>query len=85
METKVEKKMYGDYQEMKSGEEEEGHVFLNSDNIFGSVSSSPTTTIQNPNYKFTSFDNPNFPYIFPVCLRFQPKTLTFFTSYFLKS
>ncbi|XP_020872468.1 homeobox-leucine zipper protein HDG4 [Arabidopsis lyrata subsp. lyrata] len=65
METKVEKKMYGDYQEMKSGEEEEGHVFLNSDNIFGSVSSSPTTTIQNPNYKFTSFDNPNFPYIFP--------------------
>ncbi|CAE6190639.1 unnamed protein product [Arabidopsis arenosa] len=57
--------MYGDCQAMKSGEEEERHVFLNSDNIFGSVSSSPTTTIQNPNYKFTSFDNPNFPYIFP--------------------
>ncbi|CAA0395627.1 Homeobox-leucine zipper protein HDG4 [Arabidopsis thaliana] len=43
---------------------EKGHMVLNSDNVFGSVSSSPTTTIQNPNY-FTSFENPNFPYIFP--------------------
>ncbi|KAL1200634.1 Homeobox-leucine zipper protein HDG4 [Cardamine amara subsp. amara] len=52
--------MYGDYQVMKSGGEG-----LNFDNIFGSVSSSPTATFQNPNVKFTSFGNPNFSYIIP--------------------
>ncbi|CAH2078754.1 unnamed protein product [Thlaspi arvense] len=55
--------MHGDYQVMKSGEEEEGHLVINPDNIFGSASSSPTGTFQNPDFKFT-FENPNF-YIVP--------------------
>lgn len=75
METKDKKEMV-----MKSGEEEEGHAVLNSDNIFGSTPSSPTATIQNPNYKFTSFDNP---YIIPVGLYFQNPN--FFTSFIIFS
>ncbi|XP_010449572.1 PREDICTED: homeobox-leucine zipper protein HDG4-like [Camelina sativa] len=62
METKDKKLMYGgDYQVMKSSED-----VSYSDKIFGSTSSSsPTATIQNPNLKFTAFDNLNFPYMTP--------------------
>ncbi|ESQ55650.1 hypothetical protein EUTSA_v10026759mg [Eutrema salsugineum] len=41
-------------------EEDEGNVLINPDNIVGSASSSPRGTIQNPDFKFTTFENPNF-------------------------
>lgn len=59
----------------------EGHVVINSDNIFGSVSSSPTATIQNPNVKFTSFDNPNCSYVIPVCSSFKNPTFSSHLSF----
>ncbi|XP_010439958.1 PREDICTED: homeobox-leucine zipper protein HDG4-like isoform X2 [Camelina sativa] len=63
METKDKTVMYGDYQVMKSSEDVS---YSDSDKIFGSTSSSsPTATIQNPNLKFTAFDNLNFPYMTP--------------------
>ncbi|KAL0650666.1 hypothetical protein Bca4012_093357 [Brassica carinata] len=57
--------MYEDHQVAKSGKEG-GHMVTNySDNIFGSASSSPTGTVQNPNFKRSTFLNPNFSYVIP--------------------
>lgn len=63
--------MYEDHQTTKSSEEE-GHVVTNySDNMFGSASSSPTGTVKTPDFKLSTFLNPNFSYIIPVCSHFQ--------------
>ncbi|KAF2620280.1 hypothetical protein F2Q68_00040323 [Brassica cretica] len=57
--------MYEDHQVAKSGKDG-GHMVTNySDNIFGSASSSPTGTVQNPNFKRSTFLNPNFSYVIP--------------------
>ncbi|XP_048594665.1 homeobox-leucine zipper protein HDG4-like isoform X2 [Brassica napus] len=57
--------MYEDHQVAKSGKEG-GHMVTNySDNIFGSASSSPTGTVQNPDFKLSTFLNPNFSYVIP--------------------
>lgn len=75
--------MYGvDYQVTKSGEQE-GHVVNNSDNIFGSAFSSPTGTIQNPDFKFITFEKPNFSSIIPVCSLFRNPSFSTFYHYFL--
>ncbi|CAH8333157.1 unnamed protein product [Eruca vesicaria subsp. sativa] len=56
--------MYEDHQVAKP--DKEGHVVSNySDNMFGSASSSPTGTVQNPNLKHVTFGNPNFSYVIP--------------------
>ncbi|KAF8048463.1 hypothetical protein N665_2505s0003 [Sinapis alba] len=57
--------MYEDHQVTTSGEEEAHAVTNYSDNIFGSASSSPTGTVQNLDFKLTTFLNPNFSYVIP--------------------
>lgn len=78
--------MYEDHQVAKSGKEG-GHMVTNySDNIFGSASSSPTGTVQNPNFKRSTFLNPNFSYVIPVCFLFlNPNFSNFIIFCILKS
>lgn len=75
--------MYEDHQTTKSSEEE-GHVVTNfSDNMFGSASSSPTGTVKTPDFKLSTFLNPNFSYIIPVCSHFQNPNFSKFFFFFL--